>query len=381
MSLHKPTDKKLNMKRILVIDDDELYRQMIAGILEQAGYSAEVADDGVQGLELAQADCPDLIICDVMMDPLDGYGVFERFRMDPVTGTIPFIFITGVPQKDSLRKGMSLGADDFLLKPFTATDLLSSVETRLRKHQEMTEKALRRHSHQRASGESALPHQLRTSLSTVIELSEIITRVDRVLSAMEVVEFGKSINRAGRSLKGVIENLLMLLGIEASAHDLKNVEVIRELGFSNSSELITAFSRSKGEAYNRVQDLKLALCDASLAVSPEHFIKILDEILDNAFKFSNVGTPVEVKTQLDKNELVLSVRDQGQGLSRKQVPNVGAYKQFEYKFYEHKGIGLGLTVAKSLTELHGGRMEIEVATGHGTTVLVFLPQRSTKPSS
>ena len=132
------------MKRVLVIDDDEMYRKMVVSNLKQAGFSVLEASDGAKAIELAQTNHSDLIICDVMMDKLDGFGVLERLHMDPSTCTIPFIFMTGLSDKESMRKGMTCGADDFLVKPFTATELMSAVEARLIKHQEMGDEAERK---------------------------------------------------------------------------------------------------------------------------------------------------------------------------------------------------------------------------------------------
>lgn len=124
------------MKRILVIDDEQQYRSTLSSILQLSGYDVMEAAGGREAIDIIQSDPPDLIVSDVMMDTLDGYGLIERLRMDPVSTTIPFIFMSALSDRGSLRKGMNLGADDFLVKPFTGTELLSAVETRLNKRAE-----------------------------------------------------------------------------------------------------------------------------------------------------------------------------------------------------------------------------------------------------
>ncbi len=121
------------MHTILLIEDHEEMRENIAEILGLAGYKVLSASHGKQGVRLAQEHIPDLIICDIMMPELDGYGVLHMLSRSQATAGIPFIFLTAKSEKSDFRKGMSLGADDYLTKPFDDTELLNVVETRLRK--------------------------------------------------------------------------------------------------------------------------------------------------------------------------------------------------------------------------------------------------------
>ncbi|TNF27298.1 MAG: response regulator [Bacteroidetes bacterium] len=120
-------------KKILVIDDNLEMRENIAEILELASYEVVTAEDGKKGVAAAKSENPDLIICDVMMPELDGYGVLHILSKDPKTLGIPFIFLTAKSETVDMRKGMSLGADDYITKPFEETDLLDAVEMRLKK--------------------------------------------------------------------------------------------------------------------------------------------------------------------------------------------------------------------------------------------------------
>ncbi|MEM9485444.1 MAG: response regulator [Cyanobacteria bacterium P01_F01_bin.116] len=121
------------MVKILVIEDEVEIRSNLLELLELEGYSVVGADNGVTGLLGAVEHNPDLIICDVMMPELDGYDVLRALRQDPKTLGIPFIFLTALANKGDIRQGMVLGADDYLTKPFTRSDVLSAVETRLQK--------------------------------------------------------------------------------------------------------------------------------------------------------------------------------------------------------------------------------------------------------
>lgn len=123
------------MKTILLIEDNLEMRENTAEILELAKFKVITAQNGKEGVKLADSKKPDLIICDIMMPELDGYGVLHMLGKDPVTASIPFIFLTAKAEKGDYRKGMGMGADDYLTKPFDDTELLNAVETRLRKNE------------------------------------------------------------------------------------------------------------------------------------------------------------------------------------------------------------------------------------------------------
>lgn len=128
------------MKTILVIEDEPAIRQNIVETLMYEDYATLEAENGLEGVQVAQEQQPDLIICDVMMPRLDGYGVLRELQSDSSTDSIPFIFLTALSDKQSFRRGMDLGADDYLTKPFTPEELLNAVQSRLARHKLATSK-------------------------------------------------------------------------------------------------------------------------------------------------------------------------------------------------------------------------------------------------
>lgn len=120
--------------KILLIEDNPDIRENTQELLELSDYEVEVAENGKEGVKKAKDLLPDLIVCDIMMPELDGYGVLNILNKNPQTASIPFIFLTAKAEKDDFRKGMTLGADDYLTKPFDETDLLNAIENRLRKY-------------------------------------------------------------------------------------------------------------------------------------------------------------------------------------------------------------------------------------------------------
>ena len=121
------------MRKIVVIEDNNDIRESIVEILELANYKVVLAKNGIEGVELAIAEVPDLILCDIMMPDLDGYGVLYLLAKNATTSSIPFIFITAKSERADLRKGMEMGADDYLVKPFGRLELLNAIEIRLNK--------------------------------------------------------------------------------------------------------------------------------------------------------------------------------------------------------------------------------------------------------
>lgn len=121
------------MKTILVIEDNQDVRENTSEILEMANYKVLQAENGKQGVDIAQNAKPDLIICDIMMPVLDGYGVIHLLNKSPDTAGIPFIFLTAKSERTDMRKGMEMGADDYISKPFDDIELLNAVEVRLKK--------------------------------------------------------------------------------------------------------------------------------------------------------------------------------------------------------------------------------------------------------
>ena len=123
------------MKKILLIEDNEDIRNNTAEILELSNYKVIIAEDGKSGLEKALELTPDLIICDIMLPLLDGYGVIHAVQKNSILKHTPFIFLTAKAEREDFRKGMELGADDYITKPFEATELLNAVDSRLKKIQ------------------------------------------------------------------------------------------------------------------------------------------------------------------------------------------------------------------------------------------------------
>jgi CheY-like chemotaxis protein/CRP-like cAMP-binding protein len=146
----------MSQRTILIIDDNEDIRENTAEILSLGGYKTLTAENGKRGVEAALQEKPDLIVCDIMMPELDGYGVLHLLRKNPETENIPLIFLTAKAERSDLRKGMEMGADDYITKPFEEIELMNAIESRLKKYE-----VLQKNYHPSGKGLSELANDLR----------------------------------------------------------------------------------------------------------------------------------------------------------------------------------------------------------------------------
>jgi two-component system, sensor histidine kinase and response regulator len=362
------------MKRILVIDDELWLREMVHMALAQKGFEVIEAENGAVGIEKARKNLPDLILCDVKMEKLDGYLTLSSLRNEPATAAIPFILMTGLADNAGMRHGMELGADDYLPKPFTIDELYAAVEARLKKAQALRQEAEKKLADLRDSISMMLPHELRTPLNGILAFGEILATEAGTLPAKEIAEMGQVIHDSGKQLERLIENFLVYAQIELLGADAPKINALRQKRTQSPARLIEEHALAQARAASRAEDLRLDLADQPAPMSEEYLAKIVDELVQNAFKFSDPGKRVRVTFSGLPNGVILSVTDEGRGFSTEHMTKVGAYMQFERKIQEQQGLGLGLVIARRLTELHGGTLSIQSERGTSTTVAVKLPK-------
>ncbi len=362
------------MKRILVIDDEPLLRETVRLALVGKGFDVIEAENGTLGIEKARQQLPDLILCDVNMEKLDGYLTLSALRNEPTTSAIPFILMTGMADNAGMRHGMELGADDYLPKPFKIEELYAAVEARLKKAEALRREAEKKLSDLRANISMMLPHELRTPLNGILAFGEMLAADAATLSAKEIAEMGQVIHDSGKRLERLIENFLIYAQIELLGADAQKVNALRQKQTQSPAKLIEAHAVGQARAADRVNDLMLDLADHPVRISEDYLARIVDELVQNAFRFSDPGKRVSVTLSGLPNGVVLSVTDQGRGFSTEHITKVGAYMQFERQIQEQQGLGLGLVIARRLAELHGGTLSIQSERGTRTTVAVELPR-------
>lgn len=362
------------MYKILVIEDETSVRQNLWELLTCEDFDVIAAENGRIGVELAQQEIPDLVICDVMMPELDGHGVLNILRQEPITATIPLIFLTAKSDKTDLRQGMELGADDYITKPFTRAELLAAVSSRLQKQFIIHQQSEKRLDELRSSITMCLPHEMKTPLNSILGFSELLMKEVDTLPRHEIRDMALFINLSGERLHKLVQNFLLYAELEIIATDLERINQLRSEKTIFPSMALKKLITEQAKQAGRDADLQVNFqTRCRLKICETRLYKILKELIDNALKFSESGTRIHLVSTLVSNQLIISLTDHGRGMTAHQIAELGAYRQFNRQFYEQQGLGLGLIIAKRMTELHGGELSIQSQLGEKTVVQVMLP--------
>jgi signal transduction histidine kinase len=356
-------------RTVLAIDDSAEIRLIIQETLNFFGFKTLIAEDGQTGIRMAQEHLPDLIICDINMPKLDGYDTLKALREQESTAMIPFMFLSGATDRFTVRKGMELGADDYLTKPFSPKELTAAVNARLEKQAELQRLSDRKLNELRGNLSMALPHELRTPLNGIMGLAHLMMEDYAEMPPAEVLESARFIHESALRLHRLIENFLVYSQIELMG-EAKTIAVSDAIKPVPVKDLVPPLARKVAARHKREGDLLLKLDNASLLVPSENLAKIVEEIVDNSFKFSEPGKPVLVAGEISNGKFQLTVADKGRGMKPDQINNIGPHIQFERQTFEQQGAGLGLFIAKRITELLGGEILIESKVQVGTTVKV-----------
>lgn len=363
------------MRNILVVEDNEKMAEFITEIFQLNGFVVSVADNGREAWQRIQDQVPDVVISDVNMPDIDGFQLLAMIRRDETYGTLPVILLTAEDERDSMRHGMTLGADDYVTKPFRAKEILHSVDTVLKKRERLVEEhqtSLRRLRHNITY---ALPHELRTPLQSVIGYASLLQMDYETASPDDVKMIADTILEAGLRLERLVENTLVYAQLEIIATDSEKQEQLRNNVVHNPSSHLEKVASKVAHQHNRGHDLSLHLNDnaKTLKISERNLIRLAEEIIENAFKFSQSDSEVRITTSTTDQDFMLEVQDFGRGMSAEQVQLIGAYMQFDRALYEQQGLGMGLIIAKRLVELHHGVFEVESHKDDGTTITIKLP--------
>ncbi|SMO66012.1 response regulator [Solitalea koreensis] len=257
------------MTKVLLIEDHKEVRENTAEILELSNYTVLTADNGKTGVEIALKELPDLIICDIMMPILDGYGVLHLLGKNKETASIPFIFLTAKSEKGDFRKGMELGADDYLTKPFDDLDLLKAVETRLKKSD-----VLKHNFTLYANGINNFIHQAKAEgkIKLTANKQDLFSYKKKQLlyseghkpHAVYLVVEGKvktyKINEAGKEL---------IISIYGPGDFIGYTAILEEINYSNNAEIL---EDAKLMQISKQDFMQLIHTDAQVA---QQFIKLL----------------------------------------------------------------------------------------------------------
>ncbi len=362
--------------KILIIDDEPDLLTDIGTILELKGYNVLLASDGTQGIETAFNEIPDLILCDIMMPKVDGYGVLKAVSDNPLTCEIPFLFISAKSTKEDIREGMNLGADDYITKPFDLDELLTAVDTRIKKAEASTDSINKKFEGIKEVMSKTLPHEFRTPLNSILGYSDYLIKQWKETDEETAVDMLNAINTDAKRLNRLFENYLFYTKISAmlqSKTDKKEArrskteipevvigDVLMMATYDKDIELHTEFTNQ----------------DFSLSINKEHFTKIIFELIDNSIKFSDPDADfIKVQGRVKKDEYFLSYSNKGRDLLEKDLLDIDAFSQIERNKYEQQGTGMGLAIVKKTLELYEGGISVENSDSW-TVITISIPIHS-----
>ncbi|MDX2257152.1 MAG: hybrid sensor histidine kinase/response regulator [Pseudanabaenaceae cyanobacterium bins.39] len=369
---------------ILVVDDEPNNFDVIETLLDNQGYYIYYASNGKEAIAGLDSYKPDLILLDVMMPDLDGITVCRMIKTSPKWHTVPVIMVTALNEKSDLANCLNAGADDFLSKPVNSIELRARVASMLRiKKQYDSIQSLSNVrantisilegtlSELRGNLASKMSHELNTPLNGIIGTIDLLNADLENMEMSEIREMLGWADESAHRLERLTKKFLIYLELEVAASSIKKPHKVNHTKFEKilvESKLQTLANQQK-----RGDDLLLELEDAEIGISEDHLIMILQELFDNAMKFSAAGTPIKVTSQIMDNRFHLSLQDFGRGMTEEQISHIGAFMQFERKTYEQQGVGLGLKIVSRIVELANGKFSIASTCQEQTTVSIALP--------
>jgi len=355
------------MKTILLIDDDPQVRKIFGLTLRRYGYHVLEADCGVAGFEIARQFLPDLILSDINMPGGDGSTLLHNIRRDSELRSRQVVLMTGKSNVITPRQGMEEGADDFLIKPIGLQELLNCMKARFDRASINWRVADQTLAQLSFSLPSQLPHEFFTPLAGIIGLMDILCCDDSTLTPKEVGDIHRDVHQSALRLHRTLRNYLHLLDLQTASSEtapgsLPPGEV--EKGIQNG---VTEALRQ----HARREDLTVKVTACPILAKRGDLDRIVEELVDNACKFSRQGTPVKLDLTAEGR---MTVVDGGRGLTAEEISRIGAFQQFDRKKYEQQGLGLGLVLVQKLTALYGANFQINSRPGEGTQVEIMFPR-------
>ncbi len=360
---------------ILVIDDEPNNFDVIEMLLSsqyQLNYLAS-GYDAITSLDVLR---PDLILLDVMMPGMDGIEVCQMIRAAPQWHYIPIIMVTALDGKEDLARCLAAGADDFISKPVSALELRARTESMLRikyqydklqafsQLQQDTVKLLDSHLHElRGNVTSSLSQEFNAPLTSILgSIGMLRTGADK-LSPTKRQDLLDLAYQSALNLDQRTHRFMAYLQLEAVK---PSTDPVPRLAIK---PLIDYVATTKAQQFQRILDLHSDLVDLTVPISHSHLQRLVDELLDNAFKFSPKGSVVTVSCHQVDQRIEIAINDKGSGITRSSFQNRQSLSETQ------QNLGFGLKIVQKIVDLYEGTLSLKTLQQKGTTVCVSLPLR------
>ena len=361
---------------VLVVEDHEPLLAAVQGVLESEGYTVMTAADGEQALQVMEGTSPDLIVADIMMPKMDGYAFYEQVRAHSEWVQIPFIFLTAKAERDDILRGKSLGAEDYLTKPFDPEELLVAVKSRLARAGAIQKAAETEFEELKSQIVTVLSHELRTPLTYVVGYTDLALDDLSSLSVEQLQEMLERVKRGGDRLTRLVEDFLCLIQLDTgqAAAEVKRLTAVhRDLG-----EIVeeTAMMWQERAAFRKVDlETKVQPDLPPVRLCKPFFVDSLGRLVGNAIKFSREeGNRVLIAAREEDGWVEVAVIDQGVGIPSEEIEHLfERFRQIGREELEQQGTGLGLAITRELIQLQGADITVKSSLGGGSTFTIRLP--------
>jgi len=342
------------MAKILVVEDSVEMLYNISSILSLNGFSVTSARNGFEGLTAAKNIYPDLIISDIMMPVMDGIEMLSAIRENEFLQTTPVIFLTAKVDRRDLRDGMVKGADDYITKPFKSSELLEAISAQLKRKERFKSK----YDEIAQNISTYIPHELRTPLIAIMGYTDLLLSDLSSWDEETMTGMLTNVKKASGRLYKTIEKFIRYSEIELllANHPENQLDGIKEI---SAKENVTYIAEKISKNYFRPDDLMVSLGDVHLKIDEEHFQILVEELVDNAFKFSSKSQCVKINGVSAIDSMTLEITNQGRGMSVAEIEKINPFIQHNRKHFAQSGNGLGLVTAVKLSKLYNVNFKLE----------------------
>ncbi len=349
----------MNKNTILVIEDEASIRENIAEILSLKKYIVLTAQNGSEGLTMAIKNKPSLIISDITMPIMDGLELLKNVRNHKEICNTPFLFLTAKADRSDFRKGMDLGADDYILKPFSVSELISAINSRLNRQQKIEDDLKERVSQLMKQTTDTSSHEYNTPLNGILGFSELILSSYDNFTSKRIKEFVNMIRESGLRLKKTVDRTLLFKNLMSiQKEDLRQTKE-KLYHYTINQEDCEIICNKLLKSLERKNEIRINIEPAKVNVDSTYLKIIMEELTENAVKFCDENTKIEITGQIINDQYQLTIYNQGKGFKPEQIDSIAPFTQFERNKFEQQGSGLGLFNVKKICELYDFDFHIE----------------------
>ena len=373
-----PTPDFIPDGQILIVDDTPANIDVLDQILEEEGYKISVAPTGEAALKLAPKINPDLILLDIMMPGIDGFETCRQLKADSLTRDIPILFLTAKNEGADIAKGFSLGAVDYITKPFLEEEVCARIRFHLQRRQLLRQL---KESNQKLTEVNELKnkflgmasHDLRSPITSIRGYARILLDQAKDLPEDARLDFLDSIHEISGHMLDLLSDLLNISMIESGKLDLRFVSGSLKTVVEERSRIFKFIAEQKNiTIHSELDEIPGFSFDAN------RIGQVVDNLLSNAIKFSPAGKDIHIFLKQNQDQAVFSVQDEGPGISEEDQGKL--FQHFQKLDVRPTGNepshGLGLAIAKKMVEAHRGRLNVVSAPGQGANFSFEIPMSS-----